>query len=449
MNPGPLTRRDFLKLMGLAAGGALLAACGEAGSGGSQVRIMVDSWALAYAPFKEMAKQYNALYPGTEIKIEASPGGWMTKVVGQMRADKLQWCAAGVMSTFADLAAWVQLGLIQPLDSYIAASTVEEASAFLSDMLPPVKADESLDGKLFGLPFSVENITYQWNTEWYGRAGITQSPQSWQDLYDYAKAVTQVLAAEGSEKTYALAFDLGHLNRNLGALFFSACDQPYTDDGWLRWDSEEMRAALAFMRKLSRDGLTPPNCGEGLEIVDMWTRGRLLGLYSPSSRGVWAQKSIGFDKVVTAQIPTGDGKPHSGSTFWCNSVSLLNKAPLPQAAVDFLVFACGPQNLEWQKTIIQAGTSPAFETVYTNLLHTDPVLAPYRWMTELRDQISISAPSPKNYYYQVQNEAWTRHWPEFLKDSSPMTEDELITRVLSSCEEIHAQVLQSVPTVVP
>ncbi|NLG27891.1 MAG: hypothetical protein GX557_08260, partial [Chloroflexi bacterium] len=57
--------------------------------------------------------------------------------------------------------------------------------------------------------------------------------------------------------------------------------------------------------------------------------------------------------------------------------------------------------------------------------------------------------APKNYYYQVQNEAWSRHWSEYLRDDSTLTEDDLIDRILQSVDEIHRQVLESVPTLAP
>jgi len=444
-----LSRRDFLRGAATFAGGLVLAACGGGGAQDSQVRIMVDSWALAYAPFKQAAESYNALHPEAQVKIEPSPGGWMTKVIGQIRSDELQWSAAGVLTSFSDLAVWVQLGLIQPIDTYLAASAEPAAASFVTDMLPPVKEDQSLNGQMYGIPFSVENITYQWNTEWAGKAGITAPPKTWQELYDYAGAVKDVLAAEGNTETHALGFDLGNLARNLGSLLCSISDHPYTADGWLDWDSDEMRESLRLMRKLSAGGLTPPNCGEGLEIYDLWKRGRLAGLMSCSSRGLWAQKTLGFDKVVTSRLPTFDGDPHAGSVFWSNSMTLLNNAPLPQAAMDFLIYALGPQNLDWHRACIQAGTSPAFASVYPTLIEGDPDLAAYRWMTELRDDIAISVPAPKTYYYQVQNEAWNLHRPDYLKDGSTMTEDELIRSVLASCDEILAEVLRSVPTPVP
>lgn len=261
MSSSTLSRRDFLRLAGLAAGGLILAACDIGGSGG--VRIMVDSWALAYAPFKTMAEQYNKLHPEAQIKIEASPGGWMTKVTGQIRSKKLQWSAAGVMSTFNDLAAWVRIGLIQPVDAYFAASTEPGAADFLSDMLPPVKEDNSYDGKLYGIPFSIENITYQWNTDWFSKVGVTQPPKTWQELYDSSKAVKEYLAVEKKSNHYAFGFDLGGLSRNLGALLCSITDKPYTEEGLLDWESDAMRESLRLMRKMSRDGLTPAQLRRG------------------------------------------------------------------------------------------------------------------------------------------------------------------------------------------
>jgi ABC-type glycerol-3-phosphate transport system substrate-binding protein len=444
-----ISRRSFLKLFGYAAGGLVLVSCGGGGdSGSTSTRIIIDSWALAYAPFKEMATKYNELHPEAKISIEAG-SSWLTKIVGQIKSDKVQWSGAGVMAPFNDLAAWVQLGLIQPIDNFLTASTEEAASGFLGDMLPPVKDDEVFEGNLYGIPFSLENISYHWNTDWFGKAGVSQAPATWQELYDSCKAVKDYLAAQGKTDTYALGFDLGHLNRNLGTLFFSTIDQPYTQVGMLKWETDEMRESLSFMRKMSRDGLTPPNCGEGLDVVDLWTRGRIASLYSCSSRGLWAQKNLGYDTVITSQVPTLDGTPHSGTAFWGNSIAIINKAPMPQAAIDFLIYACGPQNAAWQKAIITAGTSPVFNSVYDGQLQTDPELAPFKWMTELRDQVAVSVPAPKNYYYQLQNEAWTRHWPEYLKDDSTMTEDELIQAVLQTTAELQKQVIETVPTLVP
>jgi ABC-type glycerol-3-phosphate transport system substrate-binding protein len=444
-----MTRRELLKLAAVTTGGLILVACGADDSGTNSVRIMVDSWALAYAPFQAMAEKYNALHPEGKIKVEPSPGGWQTKVSGQIRSKELQWAAAGVMTSMNDLAGWIQLQLIQPIDVYLAASTQEGAKEFLSDMLPALKEDNSYEGKMYGIPFSVENINFQWNNDWFTKAGVTQAPGTWQELFDACKAVKQYLVSQGNTDTYAFGFDLGHISRNLGALLCSISDMPFTDEGLLDWESEHMKECLRFMRTMSLEGLTPPNCGEGADIYDMWKRGRLAGLYSCSSRTVWAQDTLGIDKISTARIPTADGKAHSGAPFWCNSIAILNTAPLAQEAVDFLVYSVGPQNQEWQKAIIKAGTSPAYFSSYTNIIEGDPEFSAYKWMSDLRDDIQVSVPSPKNYYYLIQNEAWNQHRTNYLKDGSTMTEDELIANVMTTIRDLMKQVSESVPTLIP
>ena len=122
---------------------------------------------------------------------------------------------------------------------------------------------------------------------------------------------------------------------------------------------------------------------------------------------------------------------------------------MPQQAMDFLLYCLGPQNTDWQKAIIRSGQSPAFQSTYNTIIGSDPEFSAYRWMTEVRDEIAVSVLSPKNYYYPIQNEAWNRHRPEYLKDGSTMTENEVIAKIKASTREIMDQVRQSVATIEP
>ncbi len=447
MNHRPLSRRDFFRLAGAASAGMLLVGCGGSGPGASSVpttRMLLDSWGFNQGPFKDMEKRWNESHPASPVRMESSPGGWETKAVGQIRGGKLEWSAAGVCTPFMNLAAWVELGVLQPVESLIAASQIAGAKTFLSDMLPQLREDMTYKGQMYGIPYGVENITYQWRKDLFGEVGVVTDPQSWPDLTTNCSRLRDALRAKGDTKTFPLAFDL-HLSRSLGALLCSISDRPYTDDGLIAWDSPEMRECLKFMRQCSRTGLTPPNCGVGTDVVDMWLRGRVGSLYSTSSRGVFAQNSLGMDKVITSPIPTVDGKPHSGSAFWGDAVTILNSAPRAQEAVDYFIWAFGPQNTDWQKGAAKAGLAPAFSSAYTGVLDKDPDMAPYRWMTHVRDRVAVSLPAPKNYMYAIQVEAWGRWHPDYLKDNSTMTEDELIRNVLKTTQEMHATVLTSVP----
>lgn len=457
MNSRKLSRRIFLRGALLAAAGVAAAACqartgtGKEAAGGpgqqapkgkKEIRILLDSWAIAEMPYDMMAREYNEQHPDLEIKFETTFEGWDTKVLGQIRSGNLEWSGAGILTPFLDIVKWVETGMIQPIEDLVAASTEEGASALLTDMIATVKDDCSYQGHVYGIPYSFENITFQWRTDLFAEAGITEAPKRWDDWYAACIALKKNLESqEKDEEIYVTALD-PKLWRSLGGLICSASNKPYTDEGLIDWDSDQMRDVLRFVRKLVSEGLTPPGGGEEQDLYDMWQRGRLASLMSCSSRGVWGQNIFGPEKVTTSRIPTIDGKPHSGSAFWGNCLTVLHSAPSGQEVMDFYVYAMGPQNDRWQKAAIKSGKTPVYESAYDNILETDPMFNMYRWMLDMREDVQVSLPVPRNTYYLIQNTAWTKWRVEYLKDGSAMKEDELIQHILEDTKaEIEKQKL--------
>jgi ABC-type glycerol-3-phosphate transport system substrate-binding protein len=426
-----------LLLLTLVAGAATAAAP-------KKVRFIIDAWALGEVPFREMAKKYTALHPGLEIVIEPTPGSWGTKVAAQQKAGKLEWCAAGIIQPFLWLSSSVKSDSIVALDPWLAASQEPGAAQVLGDLLPAIRADSSMDGKLYLFPYSVENITLQYRKDYFDAAGIKAPPRSWDELYQACVAVKKSLAAAGRKDVWPLALDLD-LFRGLGALYFSATDAPYDAEGFLDWKSDAMKRSLQFMRRLVAEGILPPLAGEGAELVDMWRRGRIAAYYAPCSRGTWAQKVVGFDKIATVSVPTVDGKPHSGTTFWGNCLQLFRGAPFPQEAVDFMVFAMGPQNRDWQKTVIKTGKPTAFASAFTEVLNKDPELAPWAWMNEMRKDLEASYPAPKTYYYAMQADAWNKYRVEYFRPKSTMSEDQLADRIIAHTRDLAKKAAELIP----
>ena len=394
-----------------------------------KVRLIIDQWAFE-APFREMAKRYTALHPELEIIIEPTPGSWGTKVAAQQKAGNLQWSAAGILQPFLFMAASVKTNSIQAFDPYILASKEPGASEVLSDMMPSIRADSSMDGKLYAFPYSVENIAMQYRKDYFDEAGIKTTPRTWEELYQAGLAMKKNFAATGRKDIWPLVFDLD-LWRGLGTLYFSATEKPYDKEGLLDWKSPEMKASLLWMRKMVAEGIMPPMAGEGAEIGEMWRRGRIAAYYSPCSRGTWAQKIVGYEKIVTTSVPTIDGKPKSGTSFWGNCIQLFTGAPYAQEAVDFLIYAMGPQNTEWQKTVIMTGKPTAFISAFTGILTTDPELAPWQWMHQMRKDLDASFPAPKNYFFAMQADGWNKYRVEYFKKGSKMTEDELADKIIA------------------
>lgn len=405
-----------------------------------KVKFIIDGWALGEAPFRDLAKKYNALHPEVEIIIEPTPGSWGTKVAAQQKAGKLEWCAAGIIQPYMYLQAAVSQKSIQALDPYLKASKEPGASAVLTDMLPSVREDGSMDGKLYLFPYSVENVMVQYRKDYLEAAGVKTFPETWEELVEAARAVKKSMEAAGRKDVVPFVTELA-LPTGLGAMFFGSVENPYDAEGLLKWKSPEMAKTLQLYRKMVAEGLMPPMAGEGAELYDMWRRGRIAMFVSPCSRGTWAQKLVGYDKVGMAPIPTIDGKKKAGTTFWGNCLQLFEGAPYPQEAVDFMVFAMGPQNLDWQKTIIKTGKPTSFASAFA-LLDKDPELAAWKWMHDFRREIDDSFPAPKNFFYAMQADAWNKYRIEYFRAGSKLTEEELAEKILAHTRDLMRKVAE-------
>jgi len=457
MKKEKLSRRDFLRLMAMAATGAIVAACKPATPQivtvekevpvekvvketvvvekevrpptPAEVRVLLSSWAIVEMPFDMMAREFNEKHEGLEVKIESAFEGWDTKVIGQIRAGKVDWSGCGILTPFLNMVKWVETEMVQPMEDFINASTEEGADVLLDDMIDTVREDASYKGHVYCIPYSFENITFQWRTDYFGEVGVTEAPKSWDDWYKSCVDLKKYFESEGMEGYFTTALS-PPLWRSVGGLICSASDHPYTDEGLIDWDSDEMREVLKFWRKLVWEGLTPPGGGETGDLVDMWKRGRLASFMSCSSRGVWAQTIFGPEKVQTSRIPTIDGKPHSGSAFWGNGLAVINQAPYPQEVTDFYIYAMGPQNRRWQEAAIRTGKTPVYNSAYEEILMKDPMFTQYRWMLDMRKDVEASIPVPRNVYYLIQHAALQKYRAEFLKEGSTMTVDEMIDKIL-------------------
>lgn len=439
-------RTGFVLLVAMIMGLApVLAWAGGEGESDSQpggvrkVRIILDGWAISDVPFRQLAEKYSALNPGIEIAIEPTPGAWGTKVAAQQKSGKLEWSAAGITMPFLDLYGAARTNSAVPIDGFISTSKLAESKGLLDDLLPVLRQDGSYDGKFFMIPYSVENIMMHYRTDYAAAAGITKAPRSWDELYQACVAVKKSMEAAGRKDVYPLVFDLD-LIRGIGPLFFSATEKPYTKEGMLDWQSAEMKKALQWMRKMVAEGLMPPMAGEGAELADMWRRGRIAFYYAPSSRGVWAQKIVGFDKVASTSIPTIDGKPKSGTFFWGNCLQVFRGAPHAQEVVDFLVWAMGPQNVEFQKAVIKSGKGPVYTSVYNGMMKDDPELAPYAWMQDMKVTIEESIPATKTYFQAMERDAWNKYRIDYFRTGSVMTEEQLVEKIIAHIRDLEVKV---------
>ena len=456
------SRRAFLRFAALGAGAALLAACQpkivevtkiverekivekpvekvvekvvketvvvEAKAAAptvKQVRILMASWAMDEVPFDAAARSWSEAHAGTKIIMESMGEGWDTKVMAQIASGKLDWNAAGIASSASSsLPTWVLSGMVQPMDDYIAVSKEKGAAELLSDMLPTLRKASTHDGKFWGLPYSYENISFNWRIDHFKAVGATEAPATWTDWLQVAQAIKKWGAGQ---KIIATSF-IPDLDASLGAMIYSALDNPFGDDMLLRWDTPEAISALKTYKQMVTEGLTPPHGFDNW--LDAYYAGRLSSVQAQSSRGVWGQLAFGTDKVMTSQIPVMTKGKGAGTAFWGNCTSLLTKAPYPQEAMDYLIYTMGPQNTGMQQATIKSGKTPVYQSAYDKIINGDPAYGTFKWMNAMREQVDRSMSRPFNNYFSIMGSVYAKYIVQFTEPGASISAEEVAANIV-------------------
>jgi ABC-type glycerol-3-phosphate transport system substrate-binding protein len=151
---------------------------------------------------------------------------------------------------------------------------------------------------------------------------------------------------------------------------------------------------------------------------------------------------FGQDKFATSPIPEKVKGGGSGTVYWGNGVALVNKCPYPQEAMDYIIFTMGPQNLDFQRTVIKSGKTPVYKSAYDKIILADPAFNTYKWMTTMRDDVARSVRVPVNTYYLIQHTMFTKWIVQFTEAGSTMTAQECAQNILKdSKDEIAKQKL--------
>lgn len=201
-----LSRREFLRVMGVSAAGALVAACGApsaapapaaapaegAAPAAAGEKITLRLWSHQNTAFvqtnEQLISKWQEVRPEVEIKYENFPYADFIQTIQTSMAAKNE---ADIMEMFGS---WVQ--------SYAKGNTlavVPEDIVSLSearDLFYAAPLDGYVwEGKLFGMPneYNLENGAVLTNKRMFDEAGIPFPPEwkSWDELVEHAKRMTK------------------------------------------------------------------------------------------------------------------------------------------------------------------------------------------------------------------------------------------------------------------
>jgi multiple sugar transport system substrate-binding protein len=197
-----LSRRDFLRLAGVAAAGATLAACGVLPSRApaanqGPVQLVYQDWRTEWFPgmAQEMLAKFNGEHPNIRVFYTPDPDNLEVK----MPADMAAGIAPDVMSGCCEFfPAWANAGYLLDLRPFVEADldreTIDDWSA------AQYKALFTQDGKQFGLPKYHGALALYYNKDLFDAAGVDYPTAGW-TYDDYLAAMKKLTVRQGSETT--------------------------------------------------------------------------------------------------------------------------------------------------------------------------------------------------------------------------------------------------------
>jgi multiple sugar transport system substrate-binding protein len=306
----PISRRDFLRLAGAAAGSAVLAACTTPGirrqtNSGEKVQFVYQDWRTEWFP--EMAQQmlegFHASHPNIRVFFSMDPDN----LVEQMPLDMEAGTAPDVLAGCCDfLPTWAQQGYLLDLAPYVAAD-LDQATVGEWDSAQ-YKALFTSDGHQFALPKYHGALALYYNKDLFDEYRVDYPDGSWTHD-DYLRAMaglTHDRDGNGQIDLWGSMMDVSwdriqvHVN-GWGGRFVSP-----TDDRVSLMDTPESLAAMEWIRARMWDDRVMASF---LDVQNVETRQAFIDeRIAMVEDGSWALKDILAGapfRVGVAPFPAG------------------------------------------------------------------------------------------------------------------------------------------------
>lgn len=334
-----------------AAGPTAAATTPAAGSGGT-LTVWVDD--TRAAPVKAVAQKFEQAR-GVTVKL-------VQKDFGKIRDDFTTQVPTGqgpdiIVGAHDWLGKLVQNGVVAPI----------ELGSKTSDFLPVSISAMSYNGKLYGLPYSVENIGLVKNNKLVKDA----TPATFDALVTQAKAVgTKYSVLIQQDATSGDPYHLYPLQTSFGAPVFGTDSATGAyDPKVMPMDSDAGRGFAAYIAKLGKEGVLNTSISGDIAKAEFIKGDAPYMITGPWNTGDFTK--AGMDISIEA-VPSAGGQP-SQPFVGVQGFFISSKSQNALLANDFVVNYLGSQDV--QMALYQAGgRAPALKSAFDKI-SSDPIVA--------------------------------------------------------------------------
>ncbi len=198
-----ISRRDFLRLAGAAAGAAALAACGvnpapqATPTSSGPVKLVYQDWRTDWFPgmAQEMLAEFHDTHPNIRVFFTSDPEDLEGEMLAAFESGAAPDVFAGCCAFFP---AWAQKGYTLDLKPYVAAD-IDQATIADWDRAQ-YQALFTADGRQYALPKYHGGLALYYNKDIFDGAGLSYPDGSW-TFADYLDAMKKLTLRSGSKTT--------------------------------------------------------------------------------------------------------------------------------------------------------------------------------------------------------------------------------------------------------
>ncbi|MGF1624805.1 MAG: ABC transporter substrate-binding protein [Alphaproteobacteria bacterium] len=238
---GRINRREFMSrtlTTGLALGGIGVAGNYGISAARAQDRPLTPTFYQWIEDLHPSIPQVNQQFPDVNYQIAPVEGFGIERFVAEAQAGESTWDVYVGQTPFVEMSAMIEAGVIEPWDDYIPQDV-------LDDIIPSIREENMIDGKLYGWPFLLDVIGMSWHSGITGQAGLPDAaPETWDDYLANAKSIVDSGAAP-----FGATFD-AHGWRSLVPFAHSMNPDVYTAEGLFDFTSDAAVEALMLMKQI-------------------------------------------------------------------------------------------------------------------------------------------------------------------------------------------------------
>ncbi len=363
---GQIDRREFLSrsmVAGLGLAGVGVAAKYGVGTALAQDRPLTPTFYDWIGNLHPGIPEVNARFPGINYQIAPVQGFGIERFVAESKKNESTWDVYVGQTPFVEMTSLVEADVIEPWDNYIPAEV-------LDDLIPSIREECSINGKLYSWPFFLDVIGTGWHSGVTTKAGLPDAaPATWDDYLASAKTVVDSGAAP-----FGATFD-AHGWRSLAPFTHSMSSDVYTSEGLFDFTSEAAVEALMLMKKIM--AMSHPDI--------LLAGGSDAGVNGTPDEIAFAAQRVGYyNKYFNAPLrmaqfwdeptqlhlgPLPKFAGGEGSTvFWTTGCALFKHGQNKEQAAEYIQALTYDQQI-WQDSIAgtetgQPGQLPPYKSIY-------------------------------------------------------------------------------------